>query len=112
LKITLQEEVFLNRKKLAKIEAERMLRLMMRTVVRDDPEFRKSVTASCASDLVRLASNRKLDDYDRIAGPAQRAELTLSHDRVPGSSGRAAFSASPITQLFFGNRLFRRSRAK
>ena len=59
----------MNKKWRAKLEAERMIKLMDQIAARDDPEFRNSVTMSCAKKLIRDIGRREFDEYDAVFEP-------------------------------------------
>ena len=53
----------------AKVEAERMIKLMDQIAERDDPEFKNSVTMSCARRLLSDIGRREFDEYVFIFEP-------------------------------------------
>jgi hypothetical protein len=62
-------EAGLDKKWRAKLEAERMIKLMDQITARDDPEFRNSVTMSCAKKLLSDIGRREFDEYDVVFEP-------------------------------------------
>ena len=63
----------------AKVEAERMIRLMHQIDRGDDPELKNSVTMECAMKLIQAIGDREFDEYDAVFEPA---EIRLKTNRL------------------------------
>ncbi len=70
-------EDYLDKKWRARVEAERMIKLMNQLGKHADSEFKNSITMSCAKKLIRDIGNREFDEYDAVFEPAEDALVAL-----------------------------------